>query len=323
MIKIAALLSQTFLIYILSLTSAHAQMSATINLYPQFPGPRSVVSLEIESYSFNVNTAMITWTIDNRVVLQGQGETELSVKTGEVGQATNVKVVSQLADGSQIEQSINVTPSSVTLLYESLNSYVPLLYEGRSLASTGGKIRVTALPSISDGGSSVTPSSLSYSWYVDDKYMKEISGRGKQSATIALNYLQDSTRVKVAIFTPRGNTSEKTITVYPHEVMPLLYLHDPILGPNFSSLIDNRFETTSEFTVALEPFYVSSDTVRPATYTWYLDGISSTPLGGRLLSFLPKENSYGSKILTIDVFGSNKILQKGSLRTELIFDTRR
>jgi hypothetical protein len=150
-----------------------------------------------------------------------------------------------------------------------------------------------------------------------------VSGLGKQAALIRLDYLQTKNVIKAIVRSPYGNSAEKTITVYPHAVMPLLYTYDTILGPNFTSLIGLRFEAIKDFTLSLEPFYVSDDFTKPASYVWYLDGLPSTPLGGRILALHPKENSYGSKMLSIDVFGSDRRLQKGTTKVELIFDTRK
>jgi hypothetical protein len=234
-----------------------------------------------------------------------------------------VNVRAETADGISFEQSITVTPSSVALIYEAPNSYVPLLYPGRSLPSTGGLMRVTALPSMSDGGRLVRPSTLSYSWYVNNTILKQESGLGKQSASIALDYLTNKTEIKVIVRSPLGNVAEKKMAVYPHAILPLLYTYDSILGPNFNALVGKRFEAREDFTFSLEPFYVSEEQNAPSTAMWYLNGIPSTPLGGRILSLHPKEDSYGTKMLSISVFGQDKRLQKAETKTELIFDTRK
>ena len=105
--------------------------------------------------------------------------------------------------------------------------------------------------------------------------------------------------------------------------MPLIYTYDPILGTNFTTLATRRFEAVKDFTLALEPFYVSDKEGKGPTYTWYLDGSPSTPLGGLVLGMSPKENSYGSKMLSIVVEGNDRRLQKVETKLELIFDTRK
>ena len=222
------------------------------------------------------------------------------------------------------EQKISITPSSVILLYEATNSYVPPLYEGRSLPSDGALVRVTALPSMSDDGGSLPPSRLSYVWSVNDVINRTASGLGKQTANVRLDFLEDKNTVKVVIRSPRGNVATKTIIIYPHPIMPLLYKYDQVLGPNFTSLIETRFETIQDFALALEPFYVSKkDQTGEPSYTWYLDGLPTTPLGGKILAMHPKEDSYGAKQLRITVQGPDKRIQNAETSLELIFDTRK
>ncbi len=306
-----------------SFSLAYAQFDETIELYPKNPEPKSDVTLTFKSYSFDANTASLVWTVNGKKVLEGEGETKLIIRTGDVGDTTTVMVRASTVSGFNIAQSITITPASVMMMYESPKSYVPLLYEGRSLPGEGALVRVTAFPSIGDSGALVSPSRLSYTWYINDQLFKAVSGAGKQSALIRLDYLQSKNDIKVIVRSPGGASAEKTITIYPHAVMPLLYTFDSVLGVDYTKLIDKRFETVKEFIISLEPFYVSDEESKRASFVWYLDGFPSTPLGGRILALQPKENSYGTKMLTIDVYGTDKRLQKASTKTELIFDTRK
>ncbi len=312
-----------FLSLSLSFSFVHADVTASIKLTPINPAPKSSVTLTLESYSFDVNTAMITWKIEGGVVLEGMGEKKLTIKTGDVGNTTRVNVLAKTADGNSIEQKISITPSSIVLLYEAPKSYVPRFYEGRSLPSVGALVRVSALPQISDTGAPLPPSSLSFTWYLNDSVMKSMSGLGKQTASVRLDYLKDKNTIKVVARSPLGNTGTKTITVYSHAIMPLLYLHDPLFGPNLKKIIGKRFETIQDFSLALEPFYVSQRDPKDPSYSWFIDGLPSTPIGGRVLEMRPKENSYGTKMLTIKVSGPDKRIQNAETKLEILFDTRK
>jgi hypothetical protein len=303
---------------------AFANPQANIILTPENPAPKSNVSLRLESYSFDVNTAIITWELNGAVVLKGMGERTLTVKTGSIGQNSDISVLAETVDGTIIKQTINITPSSVLLLYEAPRSYTPLLYEGRSLPSDGALVQVTALPQISDNGVLVPPSSLSFVWFVNDTVYKGASGLGKQSALIRLDYLQSENEIKVVVRSPQGNTGQKRITVVSHPIMPILYKYDQILGPLTTSLVEKRFETIGDFTLMLEPFYVSrSEGQKTPTYNWYLNGLPTTPIGGRILALQPKENTYGTKLLSIVISGPDKRIQKANTKVELLFDTRK
>ncbi len=302
---------------------ALAQVSATITLEPKNPNPKSVVTLSFESYSFDVNTAMISWTVDGKKVLQGDGEKKLQLKTGEIGDTISVTVTASTLDGYEVSQSITISPASVILIYEAPQSYVPLLYEGRSLPGEGALVKVTALPLLGSEGKVISPSKLSYTWYINDTVFKNASGLGKQSTFMRLDYLENKNTVKVVVRSPYGNTAEKTISIYTHDVMPLVYTYNTIFGADFTKIVERRFEAVKDFTLSLQPFYVSDEDKNPASFVWYLDGLPATPLGGRLLELHPKEDSYGSKILSLDVYGSDRRLQKAQTKVEILFDTRK
>lgn len=320
LIKLGTTLVLSQLLFVLQV---HADLSGTLKLNPENPEPNSAVSITLESYSFDVDTALITWSIGGKTVLEGEGKDTLSVKTGNVGETIPIMVTARTANGSEITQRISVTPSSVLLLYESPKSYVPKFYEGRSLPSDGGLIHVTAFPALSDNGVMVPPSSLAYSWYVNDVIFKSASGVGKQSATIRLDYLRSVNTIKVVVRTPLGTVSTKKIAISPHTIMPLLYTYDPVLGSDFTRLVEKRYEAVKDFTLSLEPFYLSLEGPKESTFRWYMDGLPTTPLGGRILALHPKENSYGTKLLSIEIAGPDKRIQKASTKVELIFDTRR
>jgi hypothetical protein len=302
-----------------------AQMSGTVNLKPENPTPYSVTELSLMSYSINVDTAMITWTTsDGKILLRGPGEKKLLVRTGKVGDSSLIRVSATTESGDSLEQEILITPSSVSILYESPESYTPLFYEGRSLPSEGAVISLTAIPSISEGGVELPAKALSYSWYVNDSFVSGVSGFNKQKAKIPLEILSEGTKIRVSVRSPRGQIAEKTTTIYPHPVMPLLYQHNDILGANYAQMIGKRFETVKDFTFLLEPFYVSNleKLSNSSIFTWLLDGAPVTPLGGRLLSLRPEADSYGVRSLSISVSNLERRLQRGDVSTDLIFDTR-
>lgn len=302
-----------------------ADADATLILNPKSPTPNSTVTITLESYIFDVDTALITWTSGGKILLKGMGVKNLTLPTGASGHQTPVHVKAVTADNSTTDIDITIVPTSVDILYETPESYTPLFYEGKSLPSEGAAVAFTAIPNISENGAIVPSSSLAYSWYVNDQFMSDYSGMSRSSATFNLDFFNSFTRVKVVARTPRGTNAEKYIDVYPHVILPLLYTYDDILGVNYTSLLTKRFETTKDFTLALEPFYLSSkgSLEKTTTYSWALDGLPVTPLDGRLLAMKPKENSYGSRILSISLSNEMRRLQEASTELYLVFDTRK
>jgi hypothetical protein len=304
---------------------AFALPQANILLNPENPNPYDVVTLRLSSYSFDVDTANISWTVNGKSLLSGEGEKLLTLRLGGVGQKSLIHVDVSTVSGISLAQEINITPESVDIVYETPESHVPLFYEGKSLPGDGARVRFTAIPNISDGGALVPSKNIAYSWYVNDDYMQSASGIGKQSALLPLSILSESTEIKVLAKSPGGGIAQKIISVYPHAVMPLIYRFDDVLGTDYSEAITRRFEAITDFTLALEPFYLSSegDLGSSVEYLWSLDGLPVTPTDGKILSLRPKENTFGIKNLTVSVSTPKRRTQKAETTLDLVFDTRK
>ncbi len=299
------------------------ETSARILLSPEAPEPRSPLTLTFVGYTFNADTALITWKVNGVTQLRGVGEKSLVVQTGDVGDAMTVVVDAEDQIGNFIEQTITITPSSVTLIHEAPNSYVPFFYEGRSFAATAGLVRVTALPSLSDNGSMLDPSQLSYTWHVNDELAKTSSGRGRQSADVRLDYLRSKTTVRVVVQTPLGTSVSKTITISPFPIKPTFYRYDEILGTMLIYPILKRLEVSKPTPVKVEPYFVSSKDQKPPVYKWLLDGFDVTPFDGQTTTLSPKENSVGTSNLSVSISGPDKRLQSSETSLEIIFDSRK
>ena len=300
-----------------------AQSDATLSLRPENPAPFEDVVVTLASYSFDVNTAVVTWSSNNKTLLSGLGKKTITLSLGNVVQEIPLRVEAKTADGLVITQAIVISPQSVDLVYESKESYVPPFYQGRSLPGEGSSMQITALPSLAESGKKVPESSLSYSWYVNDQNIPNASGVGKSSLRTSLNYLRESTSVRVMVRSPRGSVAEKEIIISPREAMPLLYGYDELLGTDFSRLFTRRIELTKDITLSLEPYYLSTRGLEgTATYDWFIDGLPVTPQEKSLLSLRPKENSYGVRALTVTVDQTKRRLQKAEAALQVIFDSR-
>lgn len=318
-------LKLAFLLLIALPASVFAEIDAAVSLTPIRPIPNSQQVLTLTSYSFDVNTATITWKSGTKVLLSGFGAKTLTITMGEAGQAIPISYRAQTEDGSYVEGSIILAPQAVDLLYQPMESYVPPFYEGRALPGEGSAVKVIAIPSLIENGKRLSPSNLAYSWYVNGEYLDSASGAGKDTATILLDYLTSTTNVRVLVRSPQGSSAEKTVQITPHAVIPALYSYDDILGTNFTTMFTRRLELDAPITLSLQPYYLSNrlSLAKTATYEWFLDGLPLTPLEPTLLALTPKENSYGSKTISITVGNTKRLLQEVKADLEVIFDTRK
>lgn len=304
--------------------SAFAQVDAVVAVTPEYPAPYSQTVLTLSSYSFDVNTANITWSVNSKTALSGVGAKSLTLTMGPAGQSATVAVSAKIPGGETFSQTISVTPQSVDLVYEGTESYVPPFYEGKPLPGEGSAVRVVAFPTMSENGAVLSPSSLSYAWYMNDEFIDRVSGIGKSSATFLLDYLSDTTKIRVRVRSPLGNIAEKTVYISPHKTLPTFYEYDDVLGTRLIKAFTRRLELSKDITLSLVPYYLSAKNGmgQYATYTWYLDGLPVTPMEKTLLALKPKADTYGTRTLSVFVDNTKRKLEYAKEELEIIFDTR-
>lgn len=305
--------------FLLAIPLYASAADATISLEPAAPEPYSQVTLTLVSYDLNVDTSMVVWKVAGKEVKRGLGESSLTLSTGAVGVAIPVTATVSDVNGTVITSSVTVDPESVSLVWEAPESYVPPFYEGKSLPSDGAAVRITAVPNMT-----VPASSLSYTWFVEDEAISSASGAGKQTLLTNLDTLTDATNIRVVVRSPQGGVAEKTISLSPHEIMPMIYSYDELLGTNFTTSFKRRLELAKDITLSLEPFYFSAkgglDTT--ASYAWYIDGLPVTPQEKTLLTLRPKAKTSGVRNLSIMLKNSRRRLQEAEADLQIVFDTR-
>ncbi|MCX6756613.1 MAG: hypothetical protein NTW35_00460 [Candidatus Nomurabacteria bacterium] len=311
-------------VFLIGVSLTHAELVGNFVLNPENPGPYEEVTVTLTSYDFDVNSAEIVWKINNKTVASGPGIKQIKLITNAVGTFNTVSAVASLADGQVFQASMNVSPSSVVLLWESPEAFTPPFYEGRSLPAEGATVRVTAIPQMVSYGKIVSPADISYSWYRNDEYVDSASGRGKQAADITLEYLSDSTIIKVLAIAPDGTKATKDITIYPHKISPLFYLYDPVLGTDLTRAINQRFETTREFSLRFVPYFFSLNNGigNGASFVWTLDSLPIETEDNTTITLRPKENAFGSRVLGVAIENTKRILQNAKTDLNIVFDTR-
>lgn len=151
-----------------------------IKITPEIPGPFENVTINLTSYSTDLSRALINWSVDGKTSLSGYGRVDFSINSPAVGsqKTINISIVTQT--GVSIERTVVIAPQDVDLLWESLDSYVPPFYKGRSLPSREGLIKITAVPSLRNSiGSKLDESDLVYSWSQNYNPIQKFSGYGK------------------------------------------------------------------------------------------------------------------------------------------------
>ena len=298
--------------------------AGTLIMKPENPGPYEDVEITFKTYSFDVDNALLTWSVDKKIILSGKGEKTLKIKTGAIGTTIPLIVNVITATGEESNTALTLSPQAVDLTWETTESYTPPFYEGRSLPGENSEVRVIANPIFSENGKLIPASELSYAWYVNDSFRAAASGRGKNVMKMRLDYLSNENIIKVIARSENGGIAEKRTTIIPNGIDTIFYLNDPIYGLDLAHGIRKRFETTKEFTLVVAPYFLSNKNgLEPEiNYNWSLDGLPFTPEENAVVSFSPKKGVYGSKTLSISIKNTKRMLQTTEEKLELIFDTR-
>lgn len=308
-----------YLIILLGAIAMYATAYAadlSISMEPNVPAPYSTVTLTLVSYSMDVNTSNIVWTVQGREVRRGIGEKSITVGLGPAGSRVPVTATVSDTAGNVIKSTITIAPHAVSVLWEAVESYTPPFYEGKALPAEGSKVRVTVLPDATTGVAS-------YAWFENDTALESASGYGRGSVVVALDPLVDENRITVRVKTIAGNISEKSISLVPRDVMLMVYPYDDIIGTLFARTFIRRIEVAKDTTLSLEPFYFSTKGLEAtARYSWYMDGLPVTPTEKTLLALRPKKGTYGTKDLTITTEQSRRRFQNAETSFQIVFDAR-
>ena len=261
-----------------------SQIAGTINftLTPEMPAPRSPVSVRISAYGFSLDASDITWRLNGAVIGRGHGLTTANFTTGDNGTASNLTVTVTTSDGTQIERSFVVTPSSIDLLVEP-ETYTPPFYKGRGLWSFQSQVTVVAVPHVVVSGRELNPTNLVYTWSKDGTVLGQSSGAGKNSLSFVDSPLSLPTTITVSV-SSNGSDPLGTASIGLQADAPTLTVYED--NPLFGLLLNNAIQDSStlkerEVTFAAIPFGFAESTRNSSklSYTWNLNGTTANQSG--------------------------------------------
>jgi hypothetical protein len=314
----------SFIFFLTTLQQTAAELRGEIVVFPEYPQAYEPVTVTLKSYSFDVDLALISWKIDGRAFSSGYGLKSIKIAAKGTGDITQIEASVLLPNNDSLVVVYNLSPQTVDLVWEAVESYVPPFYEGKALPGEGSLIRIIALPSFVEGGRLVNPNLVAYAWKMNDDNLASFSGTGKQTLTTRLDYLTEENVIEVTARTAGGSIARSRITIIPSPILPIFYKYDEVLGINRAQAITKRLEMTKEVSLSVEPYYISkiSGANSGDTYSWSLDGLPiQTTLPNKIV-LRPKENSYGIKKLIVSIENTKRRLQQTSTALELVFDSR-
>lgn len=248
----------------------------SFSLFPQYPHSRSTAEIEIVGYITDLTRADIAWYVNGGLKKSGIGERKFVFETGAVGTATEIDMVMKQTNGFVVRKSITIRPADIDFIWEA-EGYAPPFYRGKINFVDGSRVRVIALPSMTDKeGRRLSAQNLIYQWEQDGRLAQAASGFGRNVYTfIKRRALLTSATVGVEISSVDGGVTSKGETaLIPAPMAVALYEKNPLYGSLWNNVLAG--ETTlknSEITLEATPYFASA-TGRfpgPLTYEWTIN----------------------------------------------------
>lgn len=300
-----------------------SENDVSIGISPENPGPRDPVTVTIETYSFNLDTANTKWYVNNNLAQEGKGLKTLTFQTGNLGQTSSVRIVIDSEQG-QVIKNISINPSIVTIVWEA-DTYTPPFFKGKSLFSHQSTITFMAQPQILVGGRVLNPTNLIYTWSKDGTVLGSQNGYSKQTLTLTGSVISRSMKVMVDVQDPTsGATASGIIQVNPVEPEILMYIADPLYGIQYNKAMKGTFSLTErEVTLTTVPYFFTTtgnSGENSVSYNWSINGNTiSDGQNTRTRVFRKVGELFGVSSINVRAIQENKILQFASQNLAIDF----
>lgn len=289
-----------------------SQEELTISISPTNPEAGETISLTVTSNLSSLRSRFISWSKDGTKEREGVGETRYKSKVGRLGESHTFTVTVIDNSGNTIKQSINVRPAEVILIWEA-DSYTPIFYKGKGLASHQSEIRVIAIPYlINSNGIRLNEKNLTYEWRVGGVLDSKQSGVGKSTFRFVGKLVSRPQTVTLLTSSASGIISaRKTITIDFIDPEIIIYEKNPLTGIRGSFSLSLGFVKETESTFIVEPFFFSRKALEGGSieYKWTVDGkrldnlkkVREITFGG---------DTAGESLVSIEVLNPFSLLQR-------------
>lgn len=246
----------------------------SLDISPRTPAPNDVVTARVRSFSTSLDDKTVVWTVNGEEVGRGMGKTTQEITMGAAG-TTNVIRVSVILSSNNIKtETLTVRPGLVYLSWEA-RSATPVWYVGGALPSPGSEVLVRARPELRFGSGILDPTTLTYTWSLDGRPLRSLSGVGKNLFTFTTGNLPNRLhRISVVVSSPSGQSrgeGEINIPIINPEV--LFYEVDPLVGPITQRTLQNTsIIRNNEPQLLAAPFFFSADALNLLEYNWKIGG---------------------------------------------------
>lgn len=329
-LKTSLLTSAVFFIIIagvfLTTTSVSAQFNESsdisVGVLPANPQPNQTVQITIESYSINLDSAQITWSVNGKQVKKGMGIKNISTQTGKLGTETSVSIT--VSTGAEtFTKNISIVPASVSILWEA-RTYTPPFFKGKALFSHQSNIVFVAAPRIMANGREIPKENLIYTWSKNGTVLGDQNGYGRYTLAITGSIISRPLSIDLEVSDPNtGITAFDTIDIAPIEPEITTYVVDPLYGVQYNKAIRGTLPLIGkEVTLTAVPYYFSNvgSTLGNVSYNWSINGNTiSDGQNTRTRVFRKVGEVFGISNIDLKVLQENRLLQFASYNLSIDF----
>lgn len=294
--------------FFLLASSLHAQVAPIIpggleiSASSNAPVPGQKVTLTAQSYITDIRGAMVTWTVNGKVVKKGVGENILEVTAPALGGKLTIVVNASTPEHPKLENTIVVSSGSIDLINEP-DGYVTPFFRGKISNMYQNSLKIVAVPHLADAsGKEYDPKNLVYEWKKNDIVIQDQSGYGRQYVTIQGDLVPRPYDISVSVSSRDGGAKGSVLeTVSFGTPFTRFYVDDPLYGTLLNKSVGETLRIGKEREVRIQaaPFgFNTSDTETGLTSTWFVNGTSRPELAGRSSIILrsPEESSGRSQV---------------------------
>ncbi len=312
---------------------SHAQSSignvsldgVDIEMSPANPAPGDSVTVDVKSYSTDLNGATINWSSNGKSIGKSVGLTSITVQAPPVGKSLAISVSVKTVEGATIQKVLTIKTGSVDIIPET-SGYVPPLYRGKNLFVYQNTVKLVAMPNLVDSnGKPIDPQALIYTWKQDSTVLGSLSGYGKQSLSIKGSLIARPFVINLKVNSTDGKAhAESQIAINPSSPAINFYQNDPLYGVLYNKSVGDSINLEhNQIKITAAPYgFDMADDSGTMTYSWMINEILHDELASSsaILLATPSGTS-GSSDIKLEIQNTTDILQRANNSFSAIYDT--
>jgi len=294
-----------------------------VSTAPQNPAPYENTTINLKSFAYNLDSVLITWSVDGKNMSSGIGKKSFSINAPAAGAEINVVATLDLPDGI-IQTKIIIKPSVMVLLWQANDSYVPPFYKGKALPTPDSELKIVAMPEIRTSAGLVDSRNMTYAWKKDYTNNVNGSGYGRNAFLFINDYLEDSNTVSVVASTiDQKYSSSASVNIGTKQPKILFYKNDNVLGTMWQNSLSDTYRIKGPEVIEAVPYFISPKEIDNPTlvWNWFInnDQVSLQGFKKNLMPLQAQEGTSGTSPLKLEIENRYKIFGTASKEINIEF----